>query len=93
MSNINSIPIHEAKSSLSRLVKKAAAGEVIYIGAYGNPEAAIVPLSMVQEKKPVYMAFGALKNKINLPEGWEDDLPEETIDSFYNTTGLEDFQE
>ncbi len=34
----NIIPMHQAKSSLSRLVKRAAAGEVIFIGSYGRAE-------------------------------------------------------
>ncbi len=38
------ISIHEAKTNLSKLVKKAKAGETIYIGAYGNPEVIIAPL-------------------------------------------------
>lgn len=38
------VSIYEAKSQLSRLVKRAHNGEVIYIGAYGRPEAMLVPL-------------------------------------------------
>lgn len=55
MSNV--IPIHEAKTNLSKLVKKAKAGETIYIGSYGNPEAIIAPLP----KKKGGIKFGALK--------------------------------
>lgn len=36
------ISMHDAKSSLSQLVKRAAAGETIYIGAYGRAEAKLV---------------------------------------------------
>ena len=92
MKAVNSIPIHEAKTNLSKLVKRAAAGETILIGAYGKSEAAIVPLSLVQEKKPVYKAFGALKEKLVLSEGWEDDISKEISDSFYEMNGLEDFK-
>ncbi|PZU48299.1 MAG: type II toxin-antitoxin system prevent-host-death family antitoxin [Microbacterium sp.] len=38
------VPISEAKSQLSRLVKRAHDGEVIYIGAYGRAEAMLVPM-------------------------------------------------
>lgn len=38
------IPISEAKANLSKLVKRARAGEVLYIGAYGAPEAMLAPL-------------------------------------------------
>lgn len=38
------IPISEAKANLSRLVKRAHAGEVIYLGAYGIAEAVLAPV-------------------------------------------------
>ena len=38
------------KPNLSKLVKKAQAGETIYIGAYGHPQAIIAPLPT---KKPI----------------------------------------
>ena len=91
MKTLNSVSIHEAKTNLSKLVKRAAAGETILIGAYGKSEAAIVPLSMVQEQKPVYEAFGVLKDKIVLPEGWEEDIPKNISDSFYEFNSIEDF--
>ena len=87
------IPIHEAKSNLSKLVKRAAAGETIYIGAYGRPEAALTVVNSgkfraEQRKK----AFGCMKGKMDLPEGWDDPLPDDIIDSFYSMEGLEDFE-
>jgi prevent-host-death family protein len=82
------VPIHEAKTTLSQLVRRAAAGEIIYIGAYGKPEAVLVSVSGVNRKKPVSEAFGCMKH-IALPEGWNDPLPEEIIESFYGSRGLE----
>jgi antitoxin (DNA-binding transcriptional repressor) of toxin-antitoxin stability system len=38
------VSIYEAKTQLSKLVKKAQAGETIYIGAYGRPQAVIAPV-------------------------------------------------
>jgi len=88
------ISIHDAKSNLSKLVKRAAAGETIYIGAYGKPEAVIIsPESLPAPiKKPVSEAFGCMRGKIELPEGWDDPLPDEIIESFYSMRGLEDFE-
>ena len=86
------IPIHQAKSNLSKLVKRAAAGETIYIGAYGKEEAAIVSIESVPKKRPAAEAFGCMRGKIELPEGWDDPLPDEIIDSFYSMQGLEDFE-
>jgi len=86
------IPIHQAKSNLSKLVKRAAAGETIYIGAYGKEEAAIVSIDSVPKKKPVVEAFGCMRGRMELPDGWDDPLPDDIIDSFYNMQGLEDFE-
>ena len=85
------IPIHQAKSSLSKLVKRAAAGEIIYVGAYGKCEAAIVSVDLVPGKKRAVEAFGRMKG-MELPEGWDDPLPGDVMDSFYGMQGLEDFE-
>jgi prevent-host-death family protein len=93
MSDIRTIPIHEAKSSLSKLVKRAAAGETIYIGAYGKPEAVITAANtrkMRAEKRRA--ALGGMKGKMELPPGWDDPLPDDIIESFYSTKGFEEFE-
>ena len=79
---MNTIPIHVAKTNLSQLVKRAAAGETIYIGAYGKPEAIIVSPESLPQKKPVSDAFGCMKG-LNLPKGWDDPLPDDVINLFY----------
>jgi antitoxin (DNA-binding transcriptional repressor) of toxin-antitoxin stability system len=38
------VSIYDAKTNLSKLVKKAQAGEIIYIGAYGSAQAVLSPL-------------------------------------------------
>lgn len=38
------VPISEAKANLSKLVKRAHAGEVIYLGAYGRADAILAPV-------------------------------------------------
>jgi len=93
MENIVTIPIHEAKSNLSKLVKRAAAGETIYIGAYGKPEAALTAVSPEKQRAELRKGFfGCMKGKMILNEGWEDPLPDEIIDSFYSMKGLEEFE-
>jgi len=87
------IPIHEAKSNLSKLVKRAAAGETIYIGAYGKPEAvisAVNPNKLRAELRK--QAFGCMKGKMELYEGWDAPLPDEIIDLFYSMKGFEEFE-
>ena len=87
------IPIHEAKTNLSKLVKRAAAGETIYIGAYGKPEAVITAADSRKYRAQLRAkAFGCMKGKMNLPDGWDDPLPDDIIDLFYNSKGLEEFE-
>ncbi len=38
------ITIYDAKTNLSKLVKRAQAGKTVYIGAFGIPQAIIAPL-------------------------------------------------
>ena len=89
----NAISIHEAKSNLSKLVKRAAAGETIYIGAYGKPEAALTAVSPEKNLAELRKgAFGCMKGKITFHEGWDDPWPDDFIESFYSMEGLEDFE-
>ena len=86
------ITIHEAKSNLSKLVKQAAAGETIYIGAYGKAEVMLSAVSPEKYKAEMRKGFfGCMKGKMILHEGWDDPLPDDIIDSFYSMKGLEDF--
>ena len=73
------ITMHVAKSTLSQLVKRAAAGEVVYIGAYGRAEAKLVPVDANQRPRK---RFGLLKGKLKLPADLEAPLPDEIIRSF-----------
>lgn len=56
------ISIYEAKTHLSKLVKRAEAGEVIYIGAYGNSQAILAPVPI---KKPIKIGVWADKKITN----------------------------
>ena len=93
MEKTTTISIHEAKSSLSKLVKRAAAGETIYIGAYGKPEAALTAVSPEKQRAELRKGFfGCMKGKIIFHEGWDDPLPDDIIESFYSMRGLEEFE-
>jgi prevent-host-death family protein len=73
------VNIYEAKTRLSQLVDKAAAGEEVIIARNGRPVARLVPL----QRKPVRRMPGAWKGK-----GWIapdfDETPQELIDLFYD---------
>ena len=86
------ISIHEAKTNLSKLVKRAASGETIYIGAYGRPEVALTVVDQREiNAKQRAKAFGCMKGKIKLSKGWDSPLPDEIIDSFYSDEDWEGF--
>ena len=76
------ISMHEAKSTLSKLVQRAAAGEPIYIGAYGRAVVKLVPVGAAD--KPARI-FGFLKGQITLSADLEDPLPDEVIRLFEGT--------
>jgi prevent-host-death family protein len=67
--------IHEAKTHLSRLIERVAAGEEIVIGKAGKPVAKLVPYA--EEKKP--RRAGSLKGKIWLAPDWDSDETNEEI--------------
>lgn len=60
------VNVHEAKTHLSRLLDRAAAGEEIVIGRAGKPVARLVPLA---PRRPV--RFGLLRGQIDMT-GFED---------------------
>lgn len=70
--------IHEAKTHLSRLVEKAAAGEEIIIGKSGRPMAKLV--AYVQNKSP--RKPGSLKGKIWMSDDFNDELPDDILADF-----------
>lgn len=66
-----SVNIHEAKTHLSRLVDRAAAGEEIVIAKNGKPVAKLVPLSEDLKPRPL----GRMKGKIWMADDF-DETPE-----------------
>ena len=57
------VDVHQAKSSLSRLLVQAEAGEEIVIARNGKPVAKLVPCAPLGKRQ-----FGALKGKISIGE-------------------------
>jgi len=73
------VSMHVAKSSLSQLVKRAATGETILLGAYGKVEAKLVPAcaNSLPTKR-----IGILAGKLVVPDDFDSPLPPEVLDSF-----------
>jgi prevent-host-death family protein len=72
------VNVHEAKTHLSRLLERVAAGEEITIARAGRPVARLVPYREQRgERKP-----GTLKGKIWMSADFDDPLPEEILAAF-----------
>jgi len=70
------INIHEAKTQMSKLVDRAQSGEEFIIAKAGKPVARLVPLGKVKRK------LGILNGKIQVPDNFNEPLPEEVLAGF-----------
>jgi prevent-host-death family protein len=70
--------IHEAKTHLSRLIERAAAGEEIVIARAGKP---VVRLIAYEEQKPSKRVPGIWKGKVKMSRDF-DELPESIAAAF-----------
>ncbi len=80
--SITVVPMHQAKSSLSQLVKRAAGGETIFIGSYGRAEAMLTSVVSAKPKK----RLGLLEGKLIVPDDFDDPLPPEILAAFEGGT-------
>ena len=72
------VNIYEAKTRLSNLVERAAAGEEIIIAKAGKPMARLVPLAPPRpQRKP-----GGWEGKVWIAEDFDDPLPEDIMAGF-----------
>ena len=71
------VNVHEAKTTLSRLLEKAHAGEEIIVAKAGKPYARLVPLELPEERIP-----GRYIEPV--PPGFFDPLPEEELLAWEN---------
>jgi prevent-host-death family protein len=73
------VNIHEAKTHLSRLLERVAMGEEVVIAKAGKPVAKLVPV----RKKPQKRVFGSARGEFIVPDDFNDPLPKEIEDLFY----------
>ncbi len=76
---METVNMHEAKTHLSRLVEKAAAGEPFIIAKAGKP---MVKVSAV-EATPVHQRFGFLRGEGSVPDDFDRMCQEEIEEMFY----------
>ena len=76
---MTTVNMHAAKTHLSRLVEKAAAGEEIIIAKAGVPVARLTALKPATPKKRV---LGMFKGQLNVPDDFDAPLPDDILDMF-----------
>jgi prevent-host-death family protein len=72
-----SLSLYDAKTQLSALVDRAAAGEEIIITKYGRPRARLVALTKAVQRRP-----GRAKGKIWIAANFDAPLPKRVRDAF-----------
>jgi prevent-host-death family protein len=70
--------LYEAKTALSKLVDRAAAGEEIVIAKDGKPLARLVPLKGANATR----APGGWEGKVKVAEDFDEPLPEHVLRAF-----------
>ena len=71
------VGVHEAKTHLSRLLRRVAAGEEIVITSGGRPAARLVPIETAAPRE-----FGLDRGILEVPEDFDAPLPAELIEAF-----------
>ncbi len=71
--------LYDAKTHLSKLVDRAAAGEEFIITKNGVPMARLVPVEKTKGKR----VPGLGKGKIWISDDFDDPLPDDLLDLFY----------
>lgn len=72
------VNLYEAKSKLSSLVERAAAGEEIIIAKAGHPKARLVPLAATKEPRQP----GGWEGKVWVADDFDDPLPPKILKGF-----------
>ncbi len=75
----DTVNLYEAKTHLSELVERAAAGEEIVIAKAGQPRAKLVPIQPAPAKR---RKGGFLRGKIWISPHFDDPLPPDLLDAF-----------
>lgn len=75
---MQTVNLHAAKTHLSRLVDRAAAGEEIVIAKAGKPVAKLVPLDRPRARR----VLGSLQGRLRVPDDFDAPLPEDVLRAF-----------
>lgn len=72
---MTTVTIHEAKTTLSKLIAKVLAGEEVIIAKGKEPAVKLVPFSP-PAKKPM---LGRFKGQFEIPDSFWDPLPDDEL--------------
>jgi prevent-host-death family protein len=72
---MNPVPVHQAKTHLSRLIQRACRGEEVVISRGKQPVVRLVPVESPEPKR----RFGALRGKIRVDDSFFEPLAEEEL--------------
>lgn len=72
------VNVYEAKTHLSRLLDRAAAGNEVVITRHGRPVALLGPIR--EKRKP--RKLGVLRGKVRVRSDFDAPLPDEVLDAF-----------
>ena len=72
------VNIYEAKTTLSKLIERAAAGEDVILARGGKPVARLTQLEPAKRK----VRFGLLKGKIRVSKDFDAPLPDTALAEF-----------
>jgi prevent-host-death family protein len=75
---MSTVTIHQAKTNLSKLIQKVAAGEEVIIARGAKPVARLVPIGEVKGKR----LPGALKGTLLVGPEFFEPLPESELSSW-----------
>lgn len=75
---VKTIPIHTAKTNLSRLIVRACAGEEIVISRGDEPVVRLVPLVPPTGRR----SPGSMKGQLNTDAGFDEPLSEDELSAW-----------
>ena len=74
---MTSVGVHEAKTNLSQLLRRVAAGEEIEICSSGRPVARLVPIVRTSARR-----LGVDVGRFTVPDDFDAPLPDEVLAEF-----------
>jgi prevent-host-death family protein len=75
---MQTVNVHEAKTHLSRLLERVAAGEEVVIAKAGRPVARLVGFGETPDQR----ILGRDAGLFEVPENFDDPLPDEVVAAF-----------